>query len=374
MKKSDAYSYVVYFLLLIMAVLLGLFVLKPNADQITSLAQGAKIGILIAAFSAGAIVLPILYELFHILGAKMGGYEVYSVCVYGFNFYKKDGKWKFRFKNYDGLTGETKVKPLNKNNKESNPKPFLIMGNLLYATAVLAFALLYLGFNPKTVDKSAYCVLMIISSLLLIYNFLPFELDAKTDGNQLRLVGKKDDVIAYNELLRLEACKFNGEDVGPIMIFDGITNFTAGINLISVYENIKLEKYNEALKILDTCLKGKEALSHSIFLRLQAQKLFILLFTNRIDEAKTFYTSYMDSDDRKLLSDDKSLECIRTYILVSTYIEPSESEIQYATSNADKAYKYVDEAYKEIEKKLYKETLAKAKEAYPNWELIAKDE
>ena len=376
MKKSDAYSYVVYFLILLGAVLLGLFVLRP-----VMAAYSGPINITVVAvvsFVITLIVLPILYELAHVLGAKAGGYEVLSVNVLYFNFYKKPNKkWSFRFKTFNGLTGETIVAPKErKNGKPSNPKPMLWFGNMLFFILLLTFILMFISYGKgeTSIMKTAFCMAMIIVVLLLFYNILPIELDSKTDGYQLKLISKQSDILVYNELLRLQACDFLGKDKGEIKIFsENITDFAAQIDRMSVYEYIKQAKYYEAIKLLDMILAQKDNIHYNVGLNIIAEKLFLLLYSSRLEDAKNYYNNVLTSDEKRDISNSGTMPCIRSYILISTYIDPSESEIQYATSKADKAYKQVEDAYKDIEKTLYKGTLEKVKTVHPDWQLISSE-
>ena len=75
----------------------------------------------------GLFLNALLIELGHLLGAKLGGYEVYLCNILGFCFYKKekDSKKKtFKFSEFDGISGETKV-VLKK--EKGNPRPYILL-------------------------------------------------------------------------------------------------------------------------------------------------------------------------------------------------------------------------------------------------------
>lgn len=353
--------------------MLGVYVLRPTIEAYTGKGISAFY-VSIITFFVGLIVLPLCYEFMHLLGAKVGGYKVYSFDVFYFNFYKDgEGKNKFRFKSFDGLTGETKVAPRERpNGKICNPKPMLFFPNLFLSAFLIVSIFMYLFFNAQTSPfKAVFCILMILSALFLFYNILPIELDAKTDGYQLKLIGKETDVAIYNELLRLQECEFYGIDKGEVKVFtDNMSDFAAQIDLMTIYKYISEEKYYEARKIIDAILAQKDKIHYNIGIELLAQKLFIYLYTGAISDAKEFYNNSMTAEEKRDISNSDSLVCIRTYILVSTFLDPSESEIQYATEKADKAYKRINSSYKEIEKKLYKNTLKIAQDAHPTWVLV----
>ncbi|MEG1222174.1 MAG: hypothetical protein RR342_02135 [Bacilli bacterium] len=374
MKKSEVISWIVYFGLILAVIMVGLYVIKPAFDAFNASESGVgNIVILYAVLTIfGAIVvLSTIYELIHVAAAKLSGYEVVSVNVLYFNFYKKNGKWAFRFKGYDGLTGETIINA--KDAEKSSPKSFLIIPNLVVAAL---FILCFIGailFPNKSLLRPLAMISATVVGLILVYNIIPFELDSKTDGYQLRLVSHKEDVAAFNELLRLRSCEVTGTDPKETKVFENITNFTAEINLLTIYNHLAKEEFDDALKIINITLKQKDKLSKMIKTRLIAQKLYIILYQNRTDDARKFYNDEVTSDERRDISNDLSMESVRAYILISSMLDESESEVQYATSRADAAHNRAEEGRKEIEKKLYKATLARVKEQHPTWVLVTKD-
>ena len=376
MKKSDANSYIIYFIIIITTILLGLFVLRPAMANNYPANDMNKFLVAIISLVGSIIVIATAYELMHKLGAKAGGYKVYSLNVLGFNFYKDENdKSKFKFSKFDGLTGETKIAPrLRKNDKICNPKPMLYFGNLFAAAILLVSVLLYLAnsANPGAVQVMWTCII-IVDTVFLLYNFFPVELDSKSDGFQLKLVGKESDYPVYNEYLRLQEATYYGKDRGEIKVFtDNMSDFAAKIDLITVYDYIEKNKIYEAIKLIDKILTKKDELHYNVGIQFIAQKLFLQLYTGRFEDAKNFY-SELASDEKRDISNSKDFVCIRTYVLISALLDPSESEIQYATSIADKSYKKVEPGYREIEKTLYKGALKVAQEAHPKWTLIIED-
>ena len=79
------------------------------------------------AILSGVLINAILFEVAHILGAKAGRYSIISVNILGLLWYRDDNKTKFRFKGYDGLTGETVILPKEDVKKEPNPTPYIPM-------------------------------------------------------------------------------------------------------------------------------------------------------------------------------------------------------------------------------------------------------
>ena len=112
MKKEDVSGLIVYLLIFGFAIIFGFTVLRDFAYS-CGLGTGVFFGYIIGAIATGVIFNSLLFELGHMLGAKVGRYEILSVNVLGFMFYRKDKKLKFKFSNFEGLTGETRIKRMN---------------------------------------------------------------------------------------------------------------------------------------------------------------------------------------------------------------------------------------------------------------------
>lgn len=377
MKKSDITSLVVYAIMLVAlfcSFYFGSRVLFDNAkifEGFTSI--GVALGVIVGTIVVGSLLL----ELGHFLGAKIGKYNVVAFNFCGLMFYKTEKGTKFKFKGPDGFMSELQVSPkVGENGKLiSKPKAMLWLGNLFLAILVIVGAILYVYYekNKGTAAISGISLLVAVAAgCLLFYNFLPMELDNKTDGAQLKIVSKPANIEAYNESLRVAACQLRGEDPGEVKLFDDITNYTSQINMVKVYKLLNEEKYEEALKIINMILAAEDKLSDSIKIEMVAQKLYLLLYLNQIDKAKKYYEDILP-EDKRFISNSNKLVYIRTYILISAILDPAESEVQYATSKADKAYKKVDAFKKETEAKLYKAAVKRTKELHPTWEPIIKD-
>lgn len=105
MKKEDGLSLIVYAIMIGIAFLVGFIVLKPMISEATGFGPGMAIVYILIAILINVIIL----ELAHIIGAKIGGYKIISFNILGLCLYRKENKWKFKFSNFDGITGETKI-------------------------------------------------------------------------------------------------------------------------------------------------------------------------------------------------------------------------------------------------------------------------
>ena len=313
-------------------------------------------------------------EVCHAIGARIGGYEVVSVNCVGFCFQKKEGKWKFSFKDFDGLTGETKVAP---KSDKAKLAPYIWFPIVMYFAELAIGIVLYTLAEDKDVIKQvtnplhwmaiASLLFIIISSMLALYNLVPLRLDSMTDGYRFTLLAKKENVEAYNELMRVEAAQIKGENPGEIKIFTDITEFTANINLISVYEELKNKNYAKAEELIDMIVVDPKKVLPETYNRLLSQKLYIKIMTLPLEEVKEYYDKNVDDYARKFIANDLSMESIKAYILIAGLLDKSRNEVDFAKSRKDRAMKRLPSSRAQIENKLYEEALERVYEAHPDW-------
>lgn len=388
MKKEDVISYIVYALILIAAILTVVFAINPLLSGEDAYLNGLPVFNYSPVFySIVTIVISIIFggilvEVGHVLGAKIGKYKIISVNILYFNFYKTknaQGKdtFKFRFKSFDGLTGETIVMPVTgKDGKYiSKPGAMIYLPNLLLA---LFTALSFLGYALSIRDTLVFAplslYLVLVFGIMLFYNIIPTKLDSITDGYQMKICSKKSNIPAFNESLRIRSCNILGIDPGETIVFDEVTDYTFEINLVEVYKLLAKNDYSGAYKILDKMYKLRESLNASNKAKLIGQMIYILLIDPNnlanVELAKKIYYSEITSEEKRDVSNASYIETIRAYILISGILELSETEVQYATSRANSAYRKVESGRKDIEKVLYQNALKLVKEKHPKWELV----
>ena len=279
MKREDIVGFLVYLIIFAFASVFGLLVLREHASH-AGLDTGIYLLYILGAIASGVILNSILFELGHVLGAKVGGYKILSVNVLGFMFLFDGNGKKFRFKNYDGLTGETKIAPVE--GKKNNPNPYLIFGSLLFAIEAVGIVIAFITLNGaerSTFEKNvAYflLVILVVGVMILLYNIIPLKLDSINDGYRLRLISNPKNKEAFNELLRVERAIENGETDVEIKTFTEITNFTADLNLNKVYLLLDQGKFLESEPMLDDILKSEDT-SERTYIRAKAQKIYIHL-------------------------------------------------------------------------------------------------
>ena len=370
MKKEDAASLFVYAIMLVLALLVGLLVIRPLFSEVSISMNPYLFTILVVVL--GLIINVIIIELGHIVGGKIGKYDIVSVNMLGFCFYKILGKWKFGFRNFDGLTGETVLSP---KSEKSNPKAYIWFPILFYVVELITCIVLYsVGANADVDHLSlrvlslAAIIVLVIGSMIALYTFVPFHLDSTTDGYRLTLIlSNPVNIEAYNELLRIQNLQREGKEVEEIKLFDIITDFTASLNLMTVYECLGAKDFEKAAKIIEPMLNEENKISNTTYQRLIAQYLYIKIMTSPIDDARNYYDTNVDDKTRRFISNDISMESLRAYILIAGLLDESQGEILYVQSKIKKAMKIALPARKEIEQQLYQDALNKVYEVHPEW-------
>ena len=372
MKKEDVSGIVVYLLILAIAVVFGLTILREYSSQWDSVF--IYILFIFGAILTGVIFNAVMFELAHIAGAKAGRYQILSVDILGLLWYKDGDKSKFKFSGYDGLTGETRILPKKDAKKEPNPTPYLMFGTLFYVIEIIIAVVLFTvqkELKNEIFTRISYFILVIavIGGMILIYNILPFKLDATTDGYRMRMTSNKANKIAFNELLRVEEAVRQGETDVEVATFSEITNFTADLNLNKVYMLLDKGEFQEAEKLLDIIISGKETISEKVYIRARAQKIYINIFTKPLEEAKEYYDREVPMVERRQLSNDLSMVSVRTYLLMSGLLDNSKSECIIAINNVRRCFNNTPKQRRKTEANLFNEALKKVDEAHPNWKL-----
>ena len=373
MKKEDITGLIVYLIIIAFAIVFGLTVLQAHQQE-SSLTGIFYVLYIIGSVLVGAILNAILFEMAHVIGAKIGKYQIVSVNILGLCFYKDGGKRKVRFTSFDGLTGETKIVPKEGMVEKANPYPYLFFGSLFYVVEIVAVMVVFSIFRKAedlALRDMAYSLLTIgaIGLVILIYNILPLRIDSMTDGYRLTMVSNPKNKLAFNELLRVEYEISQGNDDVEIRIFDEITNFTADLNLNKVYALLDKKEYKEAEEILDKIIEAKENVSEKVYIRARAQKIYINLITKSLDEAKEYYEKEVPVAERREISNDVSMASIRAYLLMSGLLDKSRSECIIALNNVYSAFKHTPKNRQHTELVLFNEALQKVVDAHPDWEL-----
>ena len=372
MKKEDVIGLIIYLIIIALAVVFGFTVLQTH--QVDSAFQGMLYYLFVfISVIIGVLFNSILFELAHIAGAKAGKYEILSVTILYFSFYKENGKFKFRFSSFDGLTGETKIVPKKGYEDKANPTPYLIFGSLFFVVEAIIVMVIFTLFKDKggALGDLAYGFLTVgaIGLVILFYNIVPLKIDSMTDGYRLTMVSNPKNKAAFNELLRVEHEIQQGNTDVEIKLFDEITNFTADLNLNKVYALLDKKEYKEAEEILDKIIAAKENIDAKVFIRARAQKIYINLITKDLEEAKEYYEKEVPVSERREISNDVSMASIRAYLLMSGLLDKSRSECIIALNNVYRAFKKTPKNRQATEVTLFNEALDRVIAAHADWEL-----
>ncbi len=374
MKKNDTFGYLAYALMLALAVCVGFFILRPDFASGASYLTMNVFLLVFLSILVGIVLTSLLLELGHLLGAKMGHYEVTAWICLGIGLKKdKDDKNKFFLGSFDGLTGETIVAP--KDTKKSNPRISIYMALLFILIEIAAISgLLVFGLAKIKVGETGYYwikpaseVVLTIIGMILLYDIFPAPLDAKNDGYLMTILNSKINVIAYNEMLLATDKLTRGLPVGDLPVYDEVTDFTYSVNDVTLYEDLNKGDYEAALNILEKTLASKDKVSTSLYRTAEAQKIAILLDTKPLEEAKAYYIA-LPLEVKKHLSALNSAPAIRAYVLANGMIEESIGETEAGLNKVHDVFRKLPKEKKAVEKKLLKLAMEKILTAHPDWD------
>ncbi len=361
MKKEDVISTLVYLVMLVIVVIVGYFIISANSEAILSSLgnnSSAIYGFVIISLIIGVLINVIFVEVGHALGAKIGGYNILSFNVFGLCFYKvlvnDKLKTKFGFKSFDGLAGETKILPSSKKEKH-NPVAYIIFPFVLI---LLEFLALYLSFMFISDDSNIafikYAIVLIatVGGLFILYDYIPFKLDAATDGYRYTLLVKKINVEAYNTRLEIEGNILLNKDNKNYKVFDEITDYTADVNFLSIYNYLENYDYESSFELINKIINTTSKVSNETILKAKMWYLYLLLKEDKLDEAKKYFEEFDDSATN-YLKKNNSLLTLRTYNLYLIKVEKAESLIEETSIKYLKTYKNEVSTFKEKDKKLF---------------------
>lgn len=368
MRKEELRGLVVYMVIILLALVIGIVVLKPvlsNYAPINMSPFAFVIVVVIVAYLINVIGL----EVFHAIGAIIGGYSVVSINILGLCINKGKEKWALCFREFDGLSGETKIAP----KKEKGNLNFYVWFPIFGYAAELASCIVIYSSIKKAVEPAnswlaaAAIILLLVSSLFALYNLIPIRLDSTTDGYRIRLFSNPVNLKAYNEVLKINEQKRKGETIEKVTIFEEITEYTAELNMLGAYEYLAKEEYEKALGIIDNLLANIKTIRGREEYKLIAQKLYLETMLKPIEEVKKYYEQNCNDEIRRFIANDNSMEAIRAYILIAGMIEESESEVMYAKSKIEKAKRKSLATQIQVEEKLVNKAIDYVYNNHPKW-------
>ncbi len=356
MEKNELGTIIVYLIMFALIYLVGqtVIVVAISALELTT-AEAWPYVLICMAISV--LVFTLIYELGHIIGAKIGGYKLTYLNLFGLCWYKKSDKWAFKFEGFEGLFSETRFTPISKD-KKSNPASFLRGGLIAFLISVLVALILYMIKSVPATIKYGLLIYFGMGLVFVLYNIIPMKTDILNDGYRLKLLGKKENAEAYNEFMRIEDETRLGLEPENITVYKNITPMTILINRYAYYEALNKKDYKKAEEIVDIILSDMDALDTSTAYRYRFQKLYFVILNSSLEDASKYYWDVLESEDRKTLAKDNSIATKRVYLLVSGLINESLSESEIAIQGVKKRINKIEDAVaKKVELELYEKDI-----------------
>ena len=373
MKKNEFATFIVYLAMFGIALAVGFAAIKPIiTDRMSSLPMHPAL-IMVLGLIVGVLINAIALELCHVLGAKLGKYRVLKVTVLGASFTRINGQKKFRLSGFDGLTGETKVVPEDVEKSSLNAYIFFPI-LFLFLEFIACMVGIVLCQNAEASEPSVawarifLITILTVGGMIYFYDLFPAYLESTTDGVLLTLLNKPANKVAFNNLLLAQGAVLEGKPLPETPVYTELTDFTASLNMISVYHHLSEGQADKALEIIEPMLSEEAHISVGSVNYARTLKLTILLEAEDRTKGKKFYEE-LDDQAKKYIADVTNLVALRAYLLIATFIEDSESEANYAIDKAEKAIKACNPDYKDVEKSLLQMDVDLAREVHPSWDV-----
>lgn len=372
MKKNDFAIIVAYVLMIGLAIMMGFLVIKPILEEYGNAINSSinSVVLILLSLAGGVLLNALMLEFLHLAGAKIGKYEILSFVVLGIGFTKTKEKKKFGFHTFEGLTGETKVRPLDP--KASSLGLFVFFPVLGLILEVLVLMIIS---NVAAREGASLAWLRVMSLTILavggmiyIYDLFPARLDADTDGFLLILLSKPANKYAYNNILEARYCEQFGLPAPEPVVYDDVTEFTGMLNIYRVANLLVEGKSQEAERILAINLNPEARIPSSIHNISMAYKLALLLERKDKKEGKKYYDEISDNE-RRYLAELSSMAACRCYILISAFVENSENECNYAVDKVSQILKHTDAEILEEEKSLVDSEVKDIRKEHISWEV-----
>lgn len=375
MNKEDLFSGLIYVLMGVIIITVGLTVFRPAIESgYLATDQGTNFGFVLLALVISIIINVVFMELGHVIGALLGKYEILSVNMLGLCVYKVLDKeankkhFKFKFKSFNGLAGETKISP---KSEKSYPMPFVFLPLVLILLEFVAVYCVNLFIKDSSSVKTLMFIkygidiLATVGGCFILYNYFPAKLDSLTDGYRLIALSKKINSGAFNEKLAIEASEYFEEEYENLKVFEEITDFTAQVNLLTALMYYRKDDKAKALEIINKTLEHEKNIAKSTSRELKFNKIYITFMTDSEEKGKELYLS-LDDEEKAIIRSCKDAVSIRTYILYIGLIEKSYSEIQYALSRKKRALERLTSGEASKESSFIEQAVEKVKTEYPN--------
>ena len=374
MKKENILGLVMYLLIFAFAIVYGLTVLQTHFQN-SSMTQVWQYAIyIVCSILAGVIVAAILFEFGHLVGAKVGGYKVVAFTILYFSIYKDGDKWKLGFKNFDGLSGETKIIPNYQKKEKPNPLPYLLYGSIFNLVWFIGCLFLFFTYQKGSKFDSdlayAFLTVGLIAIVMFFYNIIPVRLDTETDGSKLLFLMKNKNNKVFNDLLLAQYQAKHGElPVEEVKQEETVIPDTAEGKVAKLSLLIDEKKFEDANALIAELTEKENELTRKSYLELKEQTIYVKIMTTPIEDMIVYYNDEVPLSDKREISQDYTMLGIRTYLLMAGLLDKARGECLIALGKVNKAYKNTPKNRKHAELVLFNEALEKVCSAHPKWEL-----
>ena len=374
MKKENIFGLLIYLLIFAVAIVYGLTVLQTHFQNSAMTEVWQYAIYIVVTILIGIVIGAILFEFGHVVGAKVGGYKIMATTMLYLSFYKDGEKWKFGFKNFDGLTGETKIIPNYQKKESPNPIPYLIYGslfNLVWAAGCLILFFTFKNGSPFDSDLGyAFLTAGLISFVMFIYNIIPVQLDTATDGSKLAYLFKNKNRKVFNDLLLAQYQAKHGEiKDAEIKAEEPAIPDTAEGKLVKLSLLIDEKRFDEASELAKELFEKVDELSKRSSLELDEHSIYLKIMTLPREEMEKYYDEEIPLSTKREISQDYTMLGIRTYLLMAGLLDKARGECLIVLNKVNKAYKNTPANRKSAELALFNEALEKVCQAHPKWEL-----
>ena len=186
-----------------------------------------------------------------------------------------------------------------------------------------------------------------------------------TDGYRLRLVSGKKNRDAFNAMLLGE----NGVQVEQ-QEETSTSSFSNDLKVNELYVCLNDDKLIEAEQLVDTIIedaKTNKKISNKALIEARANKIYLVFVNHDFEEARKYCEESFSLHDKKELSEENNLSCLRAYILLSGLVDRSRSECVRSLDKIYKIYKHTPEERKQLETKLFNKAIDLINEKHPDW-------
>ena len=377
MKRNDFAVFMAYVCMFAVALLVGLLVIRPIMSDYGASFPINFVVLVVLSLIVGIVLNGLLLEGGHLLGAKIGGYEVLSCVVFMIGVKKKDGKFAFGLHSYDGLTGETKVAPKDVEKSSLGAYAFLPIFLYIVEAVVLMVVNAVTGSQLKETPSLAWLqvfsiTILSVGGMIFLYDIFPFRMDSNNDGYLFTILSHNENRVAYNYYLLKEKSKFLGVAMPPIRTFDQITEFTAYLNYFAIYDHVSKGEFDQAVALLDKIIQVERGIGHAAKYDAACFKLTLLLASSKTSIGVSYYNEFTD-EQKKYIANLPTMPALRSYLLISSCVEDSEAEANFALDKVEKVLSTLgkeEPLFLDSEKALVQYDKQFVAKMHPAWDLF----